>query len=397
MATHDPTQIFPTSYSLETLVIEDYSLDTGSLSAHSSLVVPNLIQSSPVYPQLRQNDQNDMWVKEHHDRAQAVKNHMKWLQEQVISDHQKRNIWLPSTNIRDGYLNRDIQWGVSTPPEGPVDLFATHNSTTPWDEENSQTFDYARDLQDKYWNAHAFNMNSDPTSPEGYVNNLTHVELDVEGIDANGCRVRAQRILEVNLKVYQNRNVIPATEETTMEFKRTLVLKSPAPCSLLLPKPRDREPYYAILAQLAQHEVDKALDERNHYLREVFGLEVDHVRTRREGQFGEFEKGEHSWNYQRPEIGIKGQDGTMMHLVERRSDADVAGEVILTHIVSVMQVRCGGRSHLFDLPTEGSDEERRIRKARWSVSSAIDRCVAAESPDRVVLDKRVDGTFLPRQ
>ncbi|KAL2075748.1 hypothetical protein VTL71DRAFT_691 [Oculimacula yallundae] len=373
-------------------------MDSASVSPRSSVHSQFSLRGLPIHAQAQQNEQSDMWVTEHSNRAQAVENHTKWLQTQESRGWNGRDTWIPSTNIRDGSLIQDIQWGISNArSESPVDLFATHNSTTPWDEDNSLTFEYARDLQEKFWNANVFDTNSNLNSPERYVNNLTHVELDVEGNDATGLRVRFQRILEVNLKVHINQSQVPATEETTMEFKRTLVLKAPAPHSLLSLRPGDREPYHGMLAQMAQHEVDKALDERNHYLREVFGLGVDHVRTRREGQFGEGDGGEHNWNYQRPEVGVRGQDGTVLHLVERRLDAVVAGEVILSHVVSVMQTRCGGRNRLFDLPFEGMDEERRIRRARWSVSSAIDRCVAAESADRVVLDKWVDGTFLPRQ
>ncbi|KAH9216328.1 hypothetical protein DL95DRAFT_407587 [Leptodontidium sp. 2 PMI_412] len=389
MATQEPKRIStPIPIPIQSLVgphpSSDYILDTASISPRSVPIVPFPLDPLPIHQNAPTEDQqketNDMWAKELQDRANAVDNHVKWLQSPDKRDWKERTAWIPSSNISYDPIIQDIQWGSSTSTtasEGPVDLFATHHTI-----------------------AH-----SDSDSQAEYINNLTHVELDVEGNDATGSRIRVQRILEVNLKVHHNNAMSPVTEETTMEFKRTLVLKSPARYSLLALRPGDREPYHDMLTHMAQHEVDKALDERNHYLREVFGRDVDHLRTRREGEFGdgdgegkeEGEGGEHNWNYQKPEIGVRGQDGTVLHLVERRSDAVVEGEVILSHVVSVMQIRCGGRNRLFDLPTEGTDEERRVRKARWSVSSAIDRCVADESADRVVIDKWVDGTFLPRQ
>lgn len=88
--------------------------------------------------------------------------------------------------------------------------------------------------------------------------------------------------------------------------------------------------------------------------------------------------------------------GVLMGRRERRSDAIVEGEVILRHVVSMIQMRSEGRSHLFDLPTGRLETERLVRRARWSVSSAVDRCIAAESAERSVLDKWVCRTFLRR-
>ncbi|KAG4431428.1 hypothetical protein IFR05_013097, partial [Cadophora sp. M221] len=188
---------------------------------------------------------------EHRDRANAIDNHVKWLQSPDKRDWKERTTWLPSSNIRCDHIIQDIQWGSSTPTpttasDGLVDLFAAHHNTTHWDEEGSLTFEYARELQEKHWDAYsAIAANPDLDTPEEYINNLTHVELDVEGYDATGSRIRAQRILEINLKVHYNHATVPVTEETTMEFKRTLVLKSPAEFSLGALRPRDREPYHA--------------------------------------------------------------------------------------------------------------------------------------------------------
>lgn len=175
-------------------------------------------------------------------------------------------------------------------------------------------------------------------------------------------------------------------------MKRSLVFKSPSEYSLLAQETRAQEPYHPVLEQLAQREVDNAFDERNCHLRDVFGQVVDSLRTTQESRFGE-----HNWNFQKPESGVYGPDDTSLHLVERRSDVLAGGDLVLTHVISVMQTRAGGRNHLFDLPTEGTDAERQIRLARWSISSAIDRCIAAGSADRFVLDKWVEGTFLPKR
>lgn len=100
------------------------------------------------------------------------------------------------------------------------------------------TFEYAWDLQEKHWVGHQ--TISNPSKPAEYVDNLTHVELDVEGFDAFGERIRMLRILDTSLEVLENRNLCSVVEETTMEFKRTLVLKSPAGYSLLALKVGDR-------------------------------------------------------------------------------------------------------------------------------------------------------------
>jgi hypothetical protein len=86
----------------------------------------------------------------------------------------------------------------------------------------------------------------------------------------------------------------------------------------------------------------------------------------------------------------------MISLKEERTDSAVADDVILTYAVVIEQVRREGRSHLLDLPVEGSESERLIRQAKWTISSAIDRYLAEGSAERFVMDKWVDGTFLPR-
>jgi hypothetical protein len=175
-----------------------------------------------------------------------------------------------------------------------------------------------------------------------------------------------------------------------MELTKTLTLVDPHEFSLPARKARENEPQHLILQQLAQHELNSALDERNFYLREVFGQDVDHVQKRRESTIGS-----HGWNFQLPEVAIRGPDGTVLHLNEMRTDAADDEEVELTHTITIIQTRTDGRNHLFDLPTGGSEVERRIRQVRWSISSAIDRCVASGSAERFVVDKWVDGMFLP--
>lgn len=64
--------------------------------------------------------------------------------------------------------------------------------------------------------------------------------------------------------------------------------------------------------------------------------------------------------------------------------------VWMSHVVSLLQVRREGRNQLFDLPTQGSEAERRVRMARWRISSAVEKCLGIQSRRRVVLDKWVD-------
>jgi len=178
-------------------------------------------------------------------------------------------------------------------------------------------------------------------------------------------------------------------EQTTMQLEATVILRKPHPFSLPPQESRYKTPHQLILEQLAQHELDKAIDERNYFLREVFGKDVDHVRKRRESTFGA-----HDWSFHTPVVHIRGPDGVILRLVERWTDAEVDGEVVTTHRITLTEIiPAGGQSHLFDLPTEGSESERRIRQARWSISSAIDRCNASGSAEKFVMDKWIDGAF----
>lgn len=122
---------------------------------------------------------------------------------------------MPSCITQDESCFQEIHWGRSADARGPQDIF--HVSTIPWDEDACQTFDYARDLQETNWRNWSLRQNQGEA--EEFANNLTHVEMDVEGFDGEGNRVRVQRVLEVNLKIQANSSSYPATEETTMECK----------------------------------------------------------------------------------------------------------------------------------------------------------------------------------
>jgi hypothetical protein len=219
--------------------------------------------------------------------------------------------------------------------------------------------------------------------------NLAHIELDVEGHDATGHRLRVQRTLEVKLRKEQVNWEGSMRQKTKMQLEWTLILKKPHPFALPPQEARYKEPHQLILEQLAQHELDKAIDERNHFLRKTFENGVDIFHMERESTFGA-----HDWTFHTPVIQVRGPDGVVLRLVESRTDAEVDGEVILTHKSTLTEIIfSGGQSQLFDLPTEGTETERRIRQARWSISSAIDRCNASGSAERFVMDKWVDGSF----
>jgi hypothetical protein len=320
------------------------------------------------------NLQGDMWTKDNQERPELIEMHLHWLRNHEGRSWDERAIWLP-THSESATKIEHITWGQ---PSG-LSKEGTLVDPIPWDEVSSQAFEYALKAQED------FNQDNNGTKP------LSHVDIDVQGFDVEGNRVRVRRTLETKLKISDNRSTEGNFETTEMKLKHVLIIESPPACSLPPRNPRDREPYQAILDQLAQHEVNKAFDERNHFLREVFGQDVDHVRKRRESTIPT-----HNWSFQKPELCIQGPDGTMINLKEKRTDSAVDEEVVLTHTVRIKQVRVEGRSHLFDLPIEGSESERRIRQARRTLSSAIDRCIASGSAEMFVLDKWLDGTFLAR-
>lgn len=330
----------------------------------------------------RQETKGELWAKDRHDRAKVVEKHLHWIRNQEEGTRNDRSIWLPllheKRQRRVPAKIEEIKWGSSSIEEGSDD--ATSIAAI-WDEDGFLRFEYARKLQEKHLRG--------KRNWEG-AKDLTHTEVDVEGTDAKGNRVRVRKTLEVSLSVGYRNKESGKVEKTIMELTKALSLVDPHEFSLPARKTRETEPHQLILQQLAQHELNSALDERNFFLREVFGQDVDHVRKRRESTIGS-----HDWNFQLPEVAIRGPDGTMLHLNEMRTDTADDGEVELTHTITIVQTRTYGRNHLFDLPTGGSEAERRIRQARWSISSAIDRCVASGSAERFVVDKWVDGMFLP--
>ena len=154
----------------------------------------------------------------------------------------------------------------------------------------------------------------------------------------------------------------------------------------------EKWPVHVVLEQLAQNEITKVLDERNDFLRDAFSNEEEHVQDMREI----LAHNEHVWRFGMPEVAIRGADETVLILREERADVVGNGCLTMTRSVIVEQTRMKGRTRLFDLPADGSESERRVRRARWSISSAIDRCIASGSGEKFVMDKWVDGTFLPR-
>lgn len=254
-----------------------------------------------------------------------------------------------------------------------------------WDEDSCLALDYAIDTQ----NQSVQNGNRQRNGDELDEGNLSHIELDVEGVDATGRRIRVQRTLEVKVKTSEVDWEGAKGQKTKMQIERVLILKKPHPFALPLQGTRFKEVHQLILDQLAQHELDKAMEERTHCLHEAFEHDVDHFRKERKGSFGA-----HDWRFHTPVVQIRGPDGVVLRLAEIRTDAEVDGEVIVTNRSTLIEiVPAGKQSHLFDLPTEGTETERRIRQARWSTSSAIDRCNASGSAERFVMDRWTEGSF----
>jgi hypothetical protein len=310
------------------------------------------------------------------ERAEVIERHLHWLRNAKAQSWSKRNTWFPSSSDSEKE-KEDIRWGQTIPiSESPEDDDAKFPLFR--DKVGSQTFKDA--LQCKY----------DIRDGQNCSRTLSHIEVDVQGLDAKRNRLRVQQILEVGLKLTNHALNQGDVEKTTMSLKRVLKISRPDASWLPPSRPDGKEVYHAILEQLAQHEVDKALDERNHYLREVFGQEVDHVRV-----FQQSTIAAHEWHSQRRELWIQGPDGTRIGLREKRTDSESGEEVILTHTIMIEQERGeNGRNRLFDLPADGTESERRIREARWSISSAIDRCMASGAAERFLLDRWVDGVFL---
>lgn len=314
----------------------------------------------------------DMQKQTQLERMKANEKHLHWLQDRKVLPWDGRAIWSPIDSKADITIE-SIRWGQNSPISSSSTKDETPDSII-WDELNAQAFEHAL----------VQSMNGSSI--------LSHIELEVQGLDANSNRLRVQRTLSVQLKTTHPTSPQGLIEKTTMHLTRTLKISAPDAYWLPPAKPQGREVYQCLLEQIAQHEVDKAFDERNHYLREVYGQDVDHVRTRRESTIPA-----HEWEFQLPEICVRGEDGTMIALREKRVDYASGDEVVLTHTVVLEQVRDEkGGNHLFDLPSDGCESERRIRNARRSISSAIDKCLAPGSAERFMLDRWVDGTFFSR-
>ncbi|KAE9370380.1 hypothetical protein N431DRAFT_442218 [Stipitochalara longipes BDJ] len=286
-------------------------------------------------------------------RSEVIENYLRWLCNKEVKHWNERAIWALS-GLNSDMTIEDIAWGLTS----PVGNQPTHNSTLAnvfRDDLGLQAFEQAlRRLQ-------GHNTSS----------GLPHTELDVQGIDAHCNHHRVQRTLEIKLKIAHQPSEQGPIEKTTMELKRTVKISTPAEALHPLTKPNAKEVYQDILEQLAQHEVNKAFDERNHYLRAVFRQDVDHVRIARQSTIAA-----HDWSFQKPRVGIRGPDGTILLLRETRTDSANDGKVVLTYTVAIEQVRgVNGKDHLFDLPVEGCESERQIQQARWTISSAIDKCI----------------------
>ena len=305
-------------------------------------------------------------------RSDAVKNHLSWIRNKEVKPWNERGVWAPSGSKSDSKIE-DISWGqTSASPSLP-----THELLPElvfYDETHSRAFEQAHEIQDQQGSS-----------------NLSYTELDVRGNDAHGNRLRVQRACEVKLAITSESTEQGDIEKTTMELKQILTISTLEAPSTPKTKPHANYLYKDIVKQLAQHEVDKALDERNHYLREIFKQDVDHIRITRQSTIGA-----HDWSFKKPEVCVRGTEGTMMKLTETRSDLANGEEVILIHTIEIEQSKCeDGKDHLFDLPTQGGESERQIRQARWTISSATDKCIAAGGGDRASSHRGVHDSCLP--
>jgi hypothetical protein len=304
--------------------------------------------------------------------SETVERHLRWLQTPEVRPWNERATWSPSSFKSEKKI-ADISWGQTTQSSSPSKQDATLSPIF-WDESGSQTFEDALKLQAQDRSDH-----------------FSYIELDVQGLDSKGDRLRVRRALEVKLTIATQTREHGLVETTTMQLKRVLTI-SPLDVFSIPTRAEIEVPYQNLLEQLAQHEVNQALDERNTYLRDVFGQDVDHVRKRRNSTIAA-----HEWSFQKPETWIRGADGTVIGLREERTDREFDGEVALTYRILIEQIRCDdGRNHLFDLPVEGCESERRIRHARWTISSAISRCIASGSADRFVFDRTAEGVLIPK-
>jgi len=324
----------------------------------------------------------EIWNQEKQARAKAEQEHVRWLTS--VDDGRNESGtgggntgWIPTGpgRLLPPIIPEEIDWGSSQPRRGGSVIQQLPSSA--WDEYGSLAFDYARSQQEAQ------------RSP------LSHLELDVEGKDAHGRRVRVQKFLEIWLDMREYLGSGPASphfERSVMKMKHICILRAPHPQAFPVLREEEREPAQVVLERLAQNEVDKVLDERNHFLRDVFANEEEHVREMRDI----LAHNEHEWTFGKPEVAVRGADETVLLLREGRADVVADGCLTLTHVVVVEQTRMEGRTRLFDLPADGSESERKVRRARWSISSAIDRCIARGSGERFVMDKWVDRTFRPR-
>jgi len=304
-------------------------------------------------------------------RSEAVESHLSWLRNKEVKPWNERINWAPSRSISNLRIE-DIIWGLATSKpnlpthERPPELVF-------YDEMHSRAFEQALEIQRQQGSS-----------------SLSYTELDVRGSDAHGNRLRVQRACELKLEIVQDLSEQGNIEKTTMELKQILKLSTLDESSISPTKPDEDNLYQNIVKQLAQHEFDKALDERNHYLREVFSQEVDHVRTARQSSIAA-----HEWSFQKPEVCVRGPDGTMMMLTETRADFANGDGVVVKHTIAIEQSKGeAGEDYLFDLPTQGGESERQIRQARWTISSAIDKCIASGANDVFALPARVHGLCL---
>lgn len=317
------------------------------------------------------------WRGSREQRQKVKQRHLVWLRKQEGA----KLVW---TRVGYEQLEQEIASDVSADFENvtwqsqtsreaeALELELENQQRDCWDEDSCLAFEYLVDTQEQVEQT-----------------GLTHIEVDVEGHDRNGHRLRVQRMLEVRVSSKAQKGWDGALGwKNKMQLEWTLILKKPHPFALPPHAARCKGPHQLILEQLAQHELDEAIEERKKFLRRTLENGVDGFPG------GENTFGAHDWAFRTPVVQIRGPDGVVLRLAESRTDAEVDGEVIRTRRMSLTEIiPSGGQSHLFDLPTEGTEAERRVRQARWSISAAIDRCNALGSAERFVMDKWVDGSF----
>ncbi|KAF4625228.1 hypothetical protein G7Y89_g12944 [Cudoniella acicularis] len=281
-------------------------------------------------------------------RGGTEEQHLRWLRrygqptkhEWVVDNSNQAGAAAVMSLVPD--ISEYINWGTLATAES---FWHDDERIVIWDEVASLTYDNTRP-----WLAIGAQPKTSSNALYGE-HNLSHAGLDVEGVDAVGRRIRARRLLEVKLAICEIDWQGVKAEQTTWVLQQSIILKEPLPSSIPPRKSRDKESHQSVLEQVAQREVDKAIDERDDIIRKIFQREIEPDSTRRNSTFGA-----HYWKVRGPMVQIEESNGVVLRLLESWSDGEDGDFAMQTHNTTLIQISPGGQSHLFDLPTEGTDD-----------------------------------------